>query len=389
MLQVVFVVMPLHPVRLPGLHWGCSRPGHRLQRRAGQVRLHCRAIPCRGHCRPFHDRAQGEPSWRGQDPAQGLRVIPAERKRGSFKVAPAAALLRRPDLALAAAGALAAAATAHLASPARTLRRTAPLASRGNLRSVRRGGSGVRGGGGVGEKEGRGWLRRALEGSVMWGAAPPAPAPGRTRRRGGAKGERGAGARVSPPPRRATAQGGAGCLSPFTLCAARRRPGRRPGCFVLAGQGRKVPGGVEVWGWGVVSGPVPSLSVPHSPPGAPAGGSPLTRAERPRIKLAGAPRPQKRQCTKPGAGPAASRATLLHVCYGVAEAARPAGAGGSWGKEAQRCWVTGGESRAPPAAEALPAPPAPARSGQRPPGATAEPGKCPRGMLRTPGSLGE
>lgn len=358
MFQVVFVVMSLHPVRLPGLHWSCSRPGHRLQRRAGQARLHSRAIPCRGHRRPFHDQARGEPSWRRQDPAQGLGVVPAEGNQGAFKVAPAAALLRRPDLALAAAGALAAAATAHLASRARTLGAPPPGRPRQSAERPAR----------WQRCQGRRWCWREggervtprAGGECYVGRRAPRPRAGRTRRQGGARRERGAGSRVSPPPRLATAQGGGGVrVVVHSLCsAAQAGVAARPLCP------RRV--GTQDLGWGrgggigVVSALVPSLSVPHSPSGATAGGPQLAWADRPRIKLAG-PRGRRGDNAQSQAhalwpGTAASRATLLHICYGVAEAARPAGAGGGWGKEAQWCWVTGSESRSPPAAEALQAP---------------------------------
>lgn len=84
----------------------------------------------------------------------------------------------------------------------------------------------------------------------MWGAAPPAPAPGGRADGAGREGNAGRAPgcphlRAGPPSRE-----GAGCVSLFTLCAARRRPGRRPGCFVLAGWGRKVPGGSRWRGWG-------------------------------------------------------------------------------------------------------------------------------------------
>ncbi|XP_037067819.1 translation initiation factor IF-2-like [Peromyscus leucopus] len=134
-------------------------------------------------------------------------------------------------------------------------------------------------------EEGRGWLR-APGGECYVGRRAPRPRARRTRRRGGAGGERGAGARVSPPPRRATAQGGGGvrvAVSPFVRRGA--GPGGGQGRFVLTGRGRTVPGGVG-WG-GVLSALVPSPGVPHSPSAATAGDLPLAWAHRPRIKLAG------------------------------------------------------------------------------------------------------
>lgn len=331
MLQVVFVVMSLHPVRLPGLHWGCSRPGHRLQRRAGQARLHSRAIPCRGHCRPFHDQARGEPSWRGQDPAQGLGVVSAEGNRGAFKVAPAAALLRRPDLALAAAGALAAAATAHLASRARTLGAPPPGWPR---QSVERPARWQR-------CQGRRWCwreggekvaPRALEGSVMWGAAPPAPAPGGRADGAGREGSAGRAPgcphlRAEPPRRE-----GAGCVSSFTLCAARRRPGRRPGCFVLAGWGRKVPGGVGMGDGGrQCACPLPER--PALTLRSYCGRSAASLSRSASDKARGAGRPQRRQRTKPGTLSVAGGCSLLgHSSSCLLWCGRGCQARGSWGR---------------------------------------------------------
>lgn len=359
MLQVVLVVMSLHPVRLLGLRWGCSRPGRRLPRRALRPRLHIRAIPCRRHCGPFHVRARGEPGWRGQDPAQGLRVVPAEGNQGAFKVAPAA-LLRQPDLARAAAGSVAAAETAHLAPRARTLGAPPPrpaaaiCRASGEVAAVS--GEAVvfaRGGERVAPRAGRG---------VLCGAPRPPPPRQEDAQtgRGGAGGERGAGARVSPPPRRATAQGGGGVrvvVSPFVRRGA--GPGGGQGRFVLAGRGRTVPGGV---------GRGPQCARPL--PGRPAltlrshcGRSAAGLGPSAPDKARGARRPQRRLRTEPGwprrarGGPGLHPPrAILHVCYGVAAATRPARAGGGRGKEARRCWVTGGESRSPPAAEALQAP---------------------------------
>lgn len=194
-------------------------------------------------------------------------------------------------------------------------------------------------------------------GECYVGRRAPRPRAGRTRRRGGARGERGAGARVSPPPRRATAQGGGGVrVVVHSLCSA-AQAGAAAGPLCPPRVGTQDPGWGRGGGIGVVGALVPSLSAPHSPFGATAGDPQLAWADRPRIKLAG-PRGRRGDNAQSQAhalwpGAAASRATLLHDCYGVAEAARPAGAGGGWGKEAQRCWVTGGESRSPAVAEAL------------------------------------
>ncbi|XP_029397894.1 progesterone receptor-like [Mus pahari] len=324
-------------------------------------------------------QAQGEPSWRGQDPAQGLGVVPAEGNQGAFKVAPAAALLRRPDLALAAAGALAAAAaaaaTAHLASRARTLGAPPPGRPRQSAERPAR----------WQRCQGRRWCWREggervaprAGGECYVGRRAPRPRAGRTRRRGGAREERGAGARVSPPPRRATAQGGGGAGAAARLLCPRR-------------VGTQGPGWVEVGGWGIVSALVPSLSVPHSPSGATAGGPQLAWADRPRIKLAG-PRGHRGDNAQSQAhalwpGAAASRATL-RVCYGVAEAARLAGTGGGWVERRPSGVGLPAVSHGPLQQPRPCRPPAPARSGQGPPGATAEPGKSPGGMLRDPGSL--
>lgn len=58
-------------------------------------------------------------------------------------------------------------------------------------------------------------------GECYVGRRAPRPLAGRTRRRGGARGERGAGSRVSPPPRWATAQGGGGVrVVVHSLCGA-------------------------------------------------------------------------------------------------------------------------------------------------------------------------
>lgn len=311
MLQVVFVVMSLHPVRLPGLHWGCSRPGHRLQRRARQAGLYSRAIPCRGHCRPFHDQAQGEPSWRGQVPAQGLGVVPTEGNRGAFKVAPAAALLRRPDLALAAAGALAAAAaaTAHLASRARTLGAPPPGQPRQSAERPAR----------WQRCQGRRWCwreggervaPRAGEECYV-GRRAPRPRAGRTRRRGGARGERGAGARVSPPPRRAGREGrgrGACRCSLFV----RRGAGRGGGPAALSSPGGDARSRVGRGG-GVgdrqCSCPLPerpALTLRNycGPSAASLGRSASDKGRR-------SPRPQRRQRTEPGSRSVARGCSLL------------------------------------------------------------------------------
>ncbi|XP_036026106.1 translation initiation factor IF-2-like [Onychomys torridus] len=105
----------------------------------------------------------------------------------------------------------------------------------------------------------------------------------RTRRRGGAGGERGAGARVSPPPRRATAPGGGGVRAFHPLCgAAQARAAARGALSSPGGDGRSRVG----WG-GVLSALVPSPGVRHSPSAATAGDLPLAWAHRPRIKLAG------------------------------------------------------------------------------------------------------
>lgn len=273
MLQVVFVVVSLHSVRLPGLRWGCSRPGHRLPQRAGQPGLHSRAISCHGHCRPFHVHARGEPGWRGQDRAQGLGVVPAEGNAGAFKVAPAA-LPRRPDQTLATAGALAAAETAHLASRARTLG-APPPADRRNLRAERP--ARWR------RCQGRRWCSReggervapGARGECYVGRRAPRPRAKRPRRRGGAGGESGAGAWVSPPPRRATAQGGGGVrVVVHPLCsAAQARAAARALCPRQAGTDGL--GWGELGGGGVLGSLVPFLSVPHSPSAVTAGGSQL------------------------------------------------------------------------------------------------------------------
>lgn len=190
----------------------------------------------------------------------------------------------------------------------------------------------------------------------------PRPPPPRLEDAQTGRGERGArggrpGVPTSAPSHRAGRGRGACRRSLFV----RRGAGPGGGQAALSSPGGDARSRVgSGWGMGVVSALVPSLSVPHSPCGATAAGPQLAWADRPRIKLAG---PGGRrggnaqsQAHSLWPGAAASRATLLHVCYGVAEAARPAGAGGGWGKEAQRCWVTGGESRSPPAAEALQAP---------------------------------
>ena len=174
-LQVVLVVMPLHPVRLPGLRGrrhrgGCGCPRHRLRGRARRPRPQVWAVPGRGRSGPLHVRTRGEPGWRGQDRARRSRCRgPRRGSRGALKVAPAASG-RRPDPARAAARSLAAAATAHLAPLARTVR--APPPGRGELRSVRRGGGGGRGGGGVCRREGRG-VAPSAGGGVLCGAPRP------------------------------------------------------------------------------------------------------------------------------------------------------------------------------------------------------------------------
>lgn len=168
--------------------------------------------------------------------------------------------------------------------------------------------------------------------------------------------------------------------------ACRRSPFVRRGAGPGGGQGAlSSPGGGQAVpvGWGVVlSAFVPLPGLPALTLRSYCGRSAAGFGRSATDKALRALRPQRRlrrvrvaqACALwPGAAP--SRATL-HVCYGVAAATRPARAGGGRGKEAQRCWVTGGESRSPPAAEALQA----SNSGP----ARAAPSWCHRGTWKVP-----
>lgn len=166
----------------------------------------------------------------------------------------------------------------------------------------------------------------------MWGAAPPAPAPGERADGAGREGSAGRAPgcphlRAGPPRRE-----GAGCVSSFTLCAARRRPGRRPGRFVLAGWGRKVPGGVEVKGGGCQC----ACPLPESPAltlrsycGRSAASLGLSASD----KAHGALRPQRRQRTEPGARSVARGCSLPgHPSSCLFWCGRGRQARGSWGR---------------------------------------------------------
>lgn len=208
----------------------------------------------------------------------------------------------------------------------------------------------------------------------MWGAAPPAPAPG-----GRADG--------------AGLQGSAG---------------RAPGCPHLravppAGRGR-VPavahplcGAAQAQAAARVLCPRPRLGRAGAPRCLVLRGY-CGRSAADRIKLAGSGG-RRGDYTQSGSGPGgrvvAEGYTLPghRLCLLWCRSGRQAR--GSWreggrGKEARRCWVTGGESQSPPPPRPC-RPPAPARTGQRPPGATSESGKSPGWMLRdsAPRSLGK
>lgn len=81
--QVVLVVMPLHPVRLPGLRGrrrgGYCRPRPRLRGRARSPRPQVRAVSGRGRSGPLHVRTRGEPGRRGQDRARRSRCLGPRR----------------------------------------------------------------------------------------------------------------------------------------------------------------------------------------------------------------------------------------------------------------------------------------------------------------------
>lgn len=349
MLQVVLVVMSFHPVRLPGLRWDCSRPGHRLPKRARRPRLHIRAVPCLRHCRPFHVQARGEPGWRGQHPAQGLGVVPAEGNQGAFKVAPTA-LLRQPDLALAAAGSLAAA-TAHLAPRARTLGAPPPppaaaiCGASGEVATVSGEAvvfAGRRGEGGSERREG-----------VLCGAPRPPPPrleDAQTGRSGrGARGGR-PGVPTSASGHRA-GRGGVRVVVVHPLCGAAQARGDRDALSASRS-------GVGVFGALVPLPGRPALTLRSYSERSASG---LGRSAS--DKARGALRPQRRLRTEswrprrarrgPGLHPAGPPFMFVMVSW---PPPGPRELGGGRGKEAQRCWVTGGESRSPPAAEALKAP---------------------------------
>lgn len=259
-LQVVLVVMPLHPVRLPGLRGrrrgGCGRPRPRLRGRARRPQPQVRAVPGRGRSGPLHVRTRGEPGRRGQGrtghSARGVGV-PAEGNRGALKVAPAA-LRKQPAPARAAAGSLAAAGTAHLAPPARTIR--APPTGRGELRRVGRGGGGGgRGGGGVRRREGRG-VAPSAGGGVLCGAPRPPTPPrqdpqtgrGRGRCAGRPRGRgRGAARPGLPPLAAASGAGAAPSCGGMGACRdspfVQRRTGRASGEGALSSLGQDGDGG--------------------------------------------------------------------------------------------------------------------------------------------------
>lgn len=228
----------------------------------------------------------------------------------------------------------------------------------------------------------------------MWGAAPPAPAPGGRADGAGREGSAGRAPgcphlRVGPPRRE-----GAGCVSSFhPLCgAAQARAAARGALSSPGGDGRSRVG----WG-GVLSALVPSPGVPHSPSAATAGDLPLAWAHRPRIKLAGPGGRRGDYARSPG-GPGVRVVALGCILPGpsfmfVMVSRRPPGPR-ELGEAGER--RPGGVGLPAVSHGPLPLPrpcrhPTPARPGQRPPWATAEPGKSPGRMLRdpAPGFLGE
>lgn len=194
--------------------------------------------------------------------AQGFRVVPAEGNQGAFKVSPAA-LLRQPDLALACRWVTRGGGDCTSGAPGAHARRTAPRPAAATICGASGEVAAVSGEAVVlARRRGEGGSERR-EWSVMWGAAPPAPAPEGRADGAGREGSAGRAPgcphlRVGPPRRE-----GAGCVSSFTLCAARRRPRRRLGRFVLAGRGTDGPGGV---GGGPQSVCLPSRASRTHPP---------------------------------------------------------------------------------------------------------------------------
>lgn len=346
--------MSLHPVRLPGL--GGRRRHHRVPRRAGRPRPQIRAtIPGRGRSGPFHvqRRARGEPGLeKGETGTPGLGMLGSPRREAGVRS-------RSPPqhgrdvrcgspVGLPASGSLAAAGTAHLAPGARTVGAPPPgpaAASCGASGEV----AAVAGEAVVFARgRGQGWLRARL-GECYVGRRAPSPLPGRTRRRGGGEGRRARarGVPTSPP------------LDP--LCADRRW--RRPGGTLCphpagmgTGAGRAPPPSPGV--------PLPGLSRPHPPQLRRAlrrprglgscwrrGGGGGSRSPATREATASRSRGRRGPLTiRPGA--ARARAPL-HFLFAVAAALQARGSRGRPGaREAGRCWVTGGESRSPPAAQA-------------------------------------
>lgn len=268
-----------------------------------------------------------------------------------------------------------------------------------------RGGGGGSGGGGVCWREGRGGERKGVApgagGECYVGAAPPEPSPprgdgqtgggGAGRRVGGSRGAGGEGGKgrreagrpglphlpASPPPparppRSAIWGGGERAATRPSLCRAGGAGRGRGRGFVLAGPG---------WGpgdGGIQAGAPPprtrspqlpgararrrrrlQLRPPGLPPGPRPGGgrrSPSPGPEPPPI----APRAGGRRgplAIRPGAPWARAPPHSLR-CRGGRPAGRSWGAAGVGGGEGSGgCWVSGSESRPPPAACAPPLPP--------------------------------
>ena len=175
-LQVVFVVMPLHTVRLPGFRGrrrgGCTRP--RLRRRAWRPRPQVRAG--RGRSGPLHVRMQGKPGRRGQDRAQrsrcrGPRREKAGRAQGRPRSIGKAAGSRRGCGWVTGGGGdcTSGAPGAHDPRTAHRPRRAAARRARWRRWQGRRWCS---------QKGGERGGSERRRGSVMWGAAPPDPSPG-------------------------------------------------------------------------------------------------------------------------------------------------------------------------------------------------------------------
>lgn len=226
----------------------------------------------------------------------------------------------------------------------------------------------------------------------MWVAAPPAPAPGGRADGAGRKGSAGRAPgcphlRAWPPLRE-----GAGCVSSFTLCAARRRPGRRPGRFVLAGGDSRSRVGSR---WRDRGRPC-ACPLPERPAltlrsycgrsAASLGRSASDKAPPGLVAAEATTQRARRTICGRGLQPPGPPFFMFVMVWrrppglrelGEAGERRPSGVG--------LPAVSHGPFQPPKPYR----PPAPARSGLRLPGVTAEPGKSPGGMLRDPGSLRE